>query len=165
VSILYAVFAYPLIYILPAYVANGAPVIFGGGKPLDFGKKLMGKRLFGDHKTIKGLLYGLASGFLLSLIISIFLPYMLVIGVLLTIGTHAGDLLSSFIKRRMNLKPGVNTPIMDQYLFFVVALIFAFPLGHMPSLYGILFLIILTGLLHRFTNILAHKAKLKDVPW
>jgi len=165
VSILYTVFAYPLIYILPAYVANGAPVIFGGGKPLDFGKKLMGKRLFGDHKTIKGLLYGLASGFLLSLIISLFLPYMLVIGVLLTIGTHAGDLLGSFIKRQMNVKPGVNIPIMDQYLFFVVALLFAFPFGHMPSLYGMLFIIILTGLLHRLTNILAHKAKLKDVPW
>lgn len=164
-SILYTVFAYPLIYILPAYVANGAPVIFGGGKPLDFGKKLMGKRLFGDHKTIKGLLYGLASGFLLSLIISLFLPYMLVIGVLLTIGTHAGDLLGSFIKRQMNVKPGVNIPIMDQYLFFVVALLFAFPFGHMPSLYGMLFIIILTGLLHRLTNILAHKAKLKDVPW
>lgn len=164
-SILYTVFAYPLIYILPAYVANGAPVIFGGGKPLDFGKKLMGKRLFGDHKTIKGLLYGLASGFLLSLIISLFLPYMLVIGVLLTIGTHAGDLLGSFIKRQMNLKPGVSIPIMDQYLFFVVALLFAFPFGHMPSLYGMLFIIILTGLLHRLTNILAHKAKLKDVPW
>ncbi|MGC9204956.1 MAG: CDP-2,3-bis-(O-geranylgeranyl)-sn-glycerol synthase [Candidatus Micrarchaeia archaeon] len=158
-------FAYPIIYILPAYVANGAPVIFGGGKPLDLGKKLFGKRIFGDHKTIKGLLAGLASGFIVSIVLSLFFPYMLAIGILLTVGTHIGDLLGSFIKRRIGAKPGVNIPIMDQYLFFVMALLFALPFGHLPSLYGLIFLVILTGILHRLTNIAAHKAKLKDVPW
>ncbi|MGC8710483.1 MAG: CDP-2,3-bis-(O-geranylgeranyl)-sn-glycerol synthase [Candidatus Micrarchaeia archaeon] len=163
--LLYTVFAYPIIYILPAYVANGAPVIFGGGKPLDLGKKLFGKRIFGDHKTIKGLLAGLASGFIVSIVLSLFFPYMLAIGILLTVGTHIGDLLGSFIKRRIGAKPGVNIPIMDQYLFFVMALLFALPFGHLPSLYGLIFLVILTGILHRLTNIAAHKAKLKDVPW
>ncbi len=90
---------------------------------------------------------------------------MLAIGILLTVGTHIGDLLGSFIKRRIGAKPGVNIPIMDQYLFFVMALLFALPFGHLPSLYGLIFLVILTGILHRLTNIAAHKAKLKDVPW
>ena len=54
--ILYIVVIYPLLYILPAYVANGAPVIFGGGTPLDFGRKLGGKPIFGNHKTIRGLI-------------------------------------------------------------------------------------------------------------
>ena len=40
---IYALFLYPIIYIFPAYAANGAPVLFGGGKPLDMKRKLMGK--------------------------------------------------------------------------------------------------------------------------
>ena len=36
-------FLYPIIYIFPAYAANGAPVLFGGGKPLDLGKKIKEK--------------------------------------------------------------------------------------------------------------------------
>jgi len=35
----------------------------------------------------------------------------------------------------------------------------------MPNLLGLLFIIVLTGILHKLTNIFAHKAKLKEVPW
>jgi len=43
-----------LYYIFPAYCANGAPVLFGGGRPIDGGKKLGdGKPIFGSHKTIR----------------------------------------------------------------------------------------------------------------
>ncbi len=156
---------YPILYILPAYVANGSPVIFGGGKPLDFNKRFGGKRIFGSHKTIRGLVAGLLSGFIIAGAESAFLPYMLAIGIMLSIGTHAGDLLGSFLKRRMNLASGISVPFMDQYLFLVFALLFALPFGHTPNAYGLLFLIVLTGLLHVFTNVGAHKLKLKEVPW
>jgi CDP-2,3-bis-(O-geranylgeranyl)-sn-glycerol synthase len=164
-SLLYSVIIYPIIYILPAYVANGSPVIFGGGKPLDFGKNFSGRRIFGPHKTIRGLAAGMLAGFIIAGAESAFLPYMLVIGIMLSIGTHAGDLLGSFVKRRLDLAAGMSVPLMDQYLFFIIALLFALPFGHMPSAYGILFLIVLTGLLHILTNMGAHKLKLKEVPW
>src|SRR5271157_2661677 len=116
---LYVFIIYPLLYILPAYVANGAPVIFGGGTPLDLGKKLGGKPIFGSHKTVRGLVFGLASGFAVALVESFFIKYLLLIGVMLSIGTHIGDLFGSFVKRRMGKKEGHNWAFFDQYLFLI----------------------------------------------
>jgi CDP-2,3-bis-(O-geranylgeranyl)-sn-glycerol synthase len=162
---LFQIFIYPILYILPAYVANGAPVIFGGGKPLDMNAKLFGKRIFGDHKTIKGTIAALVAGIIVGMLEYPFMAYMLEISVMLAIGAIVGDLLGSFIKRRFSFREGASLPIMDQYGFFLFALLFALPLGHLPSLYGIAFLVVLTGLLHIATNISAYKLKLKDVPW
>ncbi|MGC8478320.1 MAG: CDP-2,3-bis-(O-geranylgeranyl)-sn-glycerol synthase [Candidatus Micrarchaeia archaeon] len=161
----YNIVAYPVIYILPAYVANGAPVIFGGGKPLDMGKKLGGLRLFGDNKTIRGTAAALLSGIAVGVIEFPFFKYMLAISILLSAGTVFGDLLGSFLKRRIGLKPGAPFPVMDQYGFFIFAMLFAAPLGNYPSLYGILLLVALTGILHVLTNKGAHKLHLKKVPW
>lgn len=164
-SPLYSWIIYPVIYIFPAYVANGAPVIFGGGRPLDLGRKLFGKPIFGKHKTIRGTVLGILSGCLIGGIESAFIPYMLVVGILLSLGTHAGDLAGSFIKRRLGRKEGQSSVIMDQYMFLIFALLFALPAGHLPGILGILFLAILTGILHKSTNMVANKAKIKEVPW
>lgn len=168
-DLLYTFLLYPIIFILPAWVANGAPVIFGGGTPLDFGRKFMGKPIFGKHKTVRGTFSGIAAGIIVALLEYPFLSYMLLIGVMLSLGTIVGDLLGSFIKRRLALKESHDFPIMDQYLFFVVALLFAFPFAfpsnHFPNIVGIVVLVILTGVLHRLTNMLAYMAKIKKVPW
>lgn len=164
-SLVYAYFLYPIIYIFPAYAANGAPILFGGGRPLDAKRKIKGKRIFGDNKTIKGTASSLIAGTIIGLIEYPFFHYMLPIAILLTIGANVGDLVGSFIKRRMNFKSGSSLPIMDQYGFFVFAILFALPLGNLPDLYGMLFLVILTGIAHVATNIGANKLKLKRVPW
>ncbi|MEM3839178.1 MAG: CDP-archaeol synthase [Candidatus Micrarchaeaceae archaeon] len=159
---------YPIFYIWPAYVANGLPVIFGRGKnrlPLDLNKRLWGKPIFGAHKTVRGLAGGLACGIIMSAIESIFAPYMLAVGTALTVGTHIGDLAGSFAKRRMGSKPGTRMYLLDQYTFLAFALIVAYPLGHMPSALGIVFIILLTGILHPLTNFFAHRLKIKEVPW
>ncbi len=164
---LYSAVLYPIIFIFPAYAANGVPVIFGGRKPLDFGKSINGKRIFGDHKTVRGTASSMIAGIAAGAIEALFLPYMLLASVMLTIGANIGDLLGSFIKRRIGMKPGRSLPIMDQYGFFIFALIFAYPLSyaHFPDVYGIIFLILLTGALHVLTNRGAHKLRLKEVPW
>ncbi|MEM0201413.1 MAG: CDP-2,3-bis-(O-geranylgeranyl)-sn-glycerol synthase [Candidatus Micrarchaeaceae archaeon] len=164
-QILYSVILFPLLYIFPAYVANGSPVIFGGGTPIDFGKKFRGKPIFGKHKTIRGFVFGIASGIIIGAVESLAFPYMLVIGIALSFGTLFGDMLGSFIKRQLGHKEGKDVFLMDQYLFLIVALLFAYPLGNTPTIYGIIFIVILTGVLHKVTNLLAHKAKLKEVPW
>jgi len=155
------------LFILPAYVANGAPVIFGGGKPLDLGKSFRGKRIFGDHKTIRGLISGLLSGFIISLLESFIFPFMLVIGTAMSFGTHAGDLFGSFVKRRIGMKEGESFAVLDQYLFFIFALLFALPFGmsHFPDIWGLVFITVLTGILHLLTNRAAFKLNLKKVPW
>ncbi len=166
-SLLYQLILYPILYILPAYVANGAPVIFGRGKrrALDNGAKLWGKPIFGRHKTVRGLAGGIAAGVAVSAIESLFAPYMLVVGIALTLGTHAGDLLGSFAKRRIGAKEGARLFLLDQYSFLVLALLFALPFGHLPTAYGILFIIVLTGALHPLTNLAAHRLHIKEVPW
>ena len=46
-------------FILPAYVANASAKLIGGGIPVDFGKTWKdGKRILGDGKTWRGLLFG-----------------------------------------------------------------------------------------------------------
>ncbi len=168
-----------IILIFPAYVANAIPVVFGGGKPIDFGKNLWGKRVFGDSKTIRGALagfaFGAASGIAIAFVLApLFLPELGVaqkveIAVALSLGTIAGDLLGSFIKRRMGMKPGSQSLLLDQLPFLYTALFFAWLAWNgLPTALGIigfLFLTFLTVLLHVFFNILAHAFRLKKVPW
>ena len=164
---IYSLIIYPIIFILPAWIANGTPVIFGGvGVPLDFNKKLGGKPIFGRHKTLRGTASGILGGLIMTAIMYVFISYPPALGAALTIGAIAGDLAGSFIKRRLGIKEGRSVPIMDQYSFFVFALLFALPyLGSFPGYIGLLFITILTGVLHKLTNVLAHMARVKKVPW
>ncbi len=165
-DLLYMLLAYPIAYILPAWVANGTPVIFGAGKPIDGGRKFRGRPIFGKNKTRRGLVTGIIGGAIIGLVESSFLgAYMLPLGVVLAVGTLLGDLLGSFIKRRLGQEEGRNFAIPDAYLFLVVALAMAFPLGHRPTVWGLLVIVVLTGILHRATNIMAHKTRIKKVPW
>ncbi|MEM0094712.1 MAG: CDP-2,3-bis-(O-geranylgeranyl)-sn-glycerol synthase [Candidatus Micrarchaeaceae archaeon] len=164
-SIIYSILIYPIIYILPAYVANGAPVLFGGGRPIDGNKKLFGKPIFGKHKTIRGLIAGLLAGFVFAAIEGLFLPYMLAIGIFESVGTHVGDLLGSFVKRRLDIQPGTGVAILDQYTFLFFAVFLALPFGHLPDIYGLVFIVVFTGILHKLTNVGAYLLRLKKVPW
>ena len=160
-----------LYYILPAYCANGAPVIFGGGKPLDFGKKFLdGKPIFGSHKTIRGFISGLTIGTFVGLIQWIFganvvhLRVDAPLGFALSLGAMIGDLLGSFIKRRLNLKPGASLPIIHQMSFVVVALAFGY-LIEPPTPSEVIIILLLTGLLHLLTNRIAYHLRIKRTPW
>ncbi|MCL4380831.1 MAG: CDP-2,3-bis-(O-geranylgeranyl)-sn-glycerol synthase [Candidatus Marsarchaeota archaeon] len=166
-NFIYSIIIYPVIFILPAYVANGAPVIFGGGAPIDFNRKFMGKRVFGDHKTVRGTVSGILAGLAIGIVEYPFFHYMLPVSLFLVIGVTFGDLLGSFIKRRVNMHSGRSFPVLDQYGFLIFALLFSYPVAraNFPTLYGILFLILLTGISHIMTNKGAHRLKLKEVPW
>jgi CDP-2,3-bis-(O-geranylgeranyl)-sn-glycerol synthase len=162
---LYLIIIYPLVYILPAYAANGAPVIFGGGRPLDLRKRFRKKRIFGNSKSIRGAIAGIIAGMAVGIAESQVFPYLLYVSIALSMGAIFGDLLGSFIKRQAGMKPGTTVPFLDQYGFFIFALLFALPLGNLPTLYGFLFLLLLTGPLHLIANICANALRLKKVPW
>ncbi|MCL4389159.1 MAG: CDP-2,3-bis-(O-geranylgeranyl)-sn-glycerol synthase [Candidatus Marsarchaeota archaeon] len=161
----YSIIIYPILYILPAEVANSAPLIFGGGPPLDLGRKLHGRRIFGDHKTIRGTIAGIVAGIVMGLIEYPFIPYMLAISVFMAVGAMFGDVLGSFVKRRIGLRPGKDMPWLDQYGFFVFAILFAAWLGHLPDIYGLIFIAIGNGLFHVTANRVAYILRLKMVPW
>ncbi len=164
-DLLYVLLLYPIIFILPAWIANGTPVIFGGGAPLDFNRKLGGKPIFGRHKTLRGTASGLAGGLVIAALEYVFFSLPLELGVALVIGAIAGDLIGSFLKRRIGFKEGANVLLLDQYSFFVVAILFSLPFGGLPNYIGIVVIVILTGILHKGTNVLAHRARIKSVPW
>ena len=98
-------------------LANGTPVIakriFGGrfAYPLDGGLTFLDRRpLFGSSKTIRGVLVSIvittASAPLVGL-----QPKT---GALLAAIAMAGDLFSSFVKRRLNLRPSSRVLGLDQ---------------------------------------------------
>jgi CDP-2,3-bis-(O-geranylgeranyl)-sn-glycerol synthase len=146
---------------LPAYIANATPVVLSGGGPLDRGRNWIdGKPLFGDHKTLRGTVSGLAAGFLIGLAQGSPLR-----GALLSIGAIGGDLIVSFFKRRMNLEPGALLPIADQMGFIILAVIlvgFTEPVPRWDQAVGIL---VATLPIHYLSNLLAWGLKLKSNPW
>lgn len=164
-----------IVYAFPAYLANSAPVLFGGGAPVDFGALwLDGRRVFGKSKTLTGLVSGIAAGSACGLVLagifpSLFLPQFsfqekVFVAFLLACGTMAGDLAGSFIKRRLNLAPGEPFFITDQLLFLVFALAFA-SVVFLPPVSDIILLFLVTFFLHISFNIIAHRLNLKRVPW
>ena len=111
-------------YILPSYVANMTPVIFGGGRPLDLNKKFIdGRRILGDHKTIRGFISGLITGTLVGCMQGRPLT-----GFLLSLGTMVGDSFGSFVKRRMGIEAGGSAPLLDQEGFLIFSILFTYPL-------------------------------------
>ncbi|MFA5412810.1 MAG: CDP-2,3-bis-(O-geranylgeranyl)-sn-glycerol synthase [Candidatus Micrarchaeia archaeon] len=163
-----------LIFIIPCYIANAAPVLLGGGQPLDFGASFSdGRRIFGNAKTVRGFVGGVAAGTVAggTLALYFFLPVFtsaweqFLSGFLLSLGALVGDALGSFVKRRAGIGPG-KPFFLDQLGFIVVGLLLAYPVAHaLYSPEGVIFLLVLSWLLHIVTNAAANRFGLKSVPW
>ena len=152
--------------IFPAYCANAAPVLVGGGLPLDFGKNFVdGRRVFGKNKTFRGFFFGLAIGVLVGIVEYALFGYPLLLSFLSPLGALLGDLGGAFLKRRLNIAPGGLLPVVDQVDFVVGALLFSLPLATKPSLELAVTVLLVTPPIHLFTNFLAYKLKLKSNPW
>jgi CDP-2,3-bis-(O-geranylgeranyl)-sn-glycerol synthase len=168
--------------LLPAYTPNNFAVLFGGGKPLDFGKRFIdGKRILGDGKTIRGFVFGVLGGVFtahiqllienvlkLPLYSSIDYTEFIQLVFLLSFGTMLGDSIGSFVKRRFGFERGKSFPVIDQLTFLTIA----FLLASLCKAFHVLFTIdvivlglILTPFLHLMVNVLAYKLNLKDVWW
>ncbi|MFH0973909.1 MAG: CDP-2,3-bis-(O-geranylgeranyl)-sn-glycerol synthase [Candidatus Micrarchaeota archaeon] len=169
-----------IIFIIPAYIANSAPVVFGGGDALDGGRVFSDKRpVFGSSKTLRGFLAGVAFGALAGVCLALFagsfyFPSLdnagkIFLATALSLGAMLGDLAGSFAKRRLAMRPGAPSLFLDQLPFFLGALALgalAWPgLPQALGIDGFLVLAFLTVLLHAFFNFLANKAGLKKVPW
>src|SRR5438093_10643253 len=95
-----------LLFIGPAYVANAAPLVFGGRTPLDGGRKFLdGQPIFGSHKTVRGLVAGIIAGSVLGAVDSLFDPGLILAGFMISLGAVLGDLLSVVVERRLKVQP------------------------------------------------------------
>ena len=161
-----------LVFILPCYVANAVPVLLGGGAPLDFGAKWSdGRRVLGDTKTARGFVSGVAAGTLAGGLLVFAYPLemgataQLFSAFALALGALVGDAVGSFIKRRMDVGEG-KPFLLDQIGFVIVGLVFAYPFAsYFYSAEIVVFIVVLSYLLHIVTNGLANRLGLKAVPW
>lgn len=171
-------------FMLPAYVANMLPQIFARFKlleflniPVDFDSKIGEQTVFGRHKTWRGIIVGV-----LGAILTIYLQKSLenkafflqislldyvslngvISGLLFGAGALLGDIVKSFVKRRINIAPGKSMPIFDQLDFVIGALIFM-SLIYVPPFWNIVIILILSPILHLIVNIIAYFLKLKKV--
>jgi CDP-2,3-bis-(O-geranylgeranyl)-sn-glycerol synthase len=162
-------------FMLPAFIANMAPVFSSKAKfmqvPLDEGKKLGKHRLLGDHKTVGGLLFGVVFGMFVMILqialrdvaffksISLFYyePRLatLLLGFMLMSGALLGDLVKSFFKRRVNIQPGKPWIPFDQ-LDFVFGSLALGALIFFPGwkLAGII--LVVSFVLHILTNVIGY---------
>ncbi|RLA53707.1 MAG: CDP-archaeol synthase [Gammaproteobacteria bacterium] len=108
---------------------NGAPVLLArvfqshGAQPLDLGRQLYdGRPILGSSKTWRGLAAALVTSSVLSMLFGYGTWFGLIFGVLVM----TGDLISSFIKRRIGLAPSDQCMGLDQL-----------PESFIPSVYAV----------------------------
>jgi len=162
---------------MPAYFANMAPVIAKKwfkklAVPIDFDKNI-----FGKNKTFRGLIFGI----LFAIVIAYFqfLLYKLnffgnlsfidysnwfIIGFLFGFGALFGDLIESFIKRRLNIKPGERFVPWDQLDFVIGALVLVGILVNITWM-RIFFIAIISIIGHILVNHAAYYLRIRKEKW
>ncbi len=133
---------------LPAIFANSMPVVASRfswfpmlDSPLDRGKLWRNRALFGEHKTVRGIVVGVASAAsmgalqyslrnrtwvqFISLISFQSFWSTVAFALLLGAGALAADALKSLIKRQCDIRPGKSWPPYDQIDFVIGVLLAA----------------------------------------
>lgn len=130
--------------------------------PVDLGRSFRGRRLFGAHKTFRGLLAGALTGALilaaqaaaeqrLQLLSELSLLHLtgasaLSGGALLGLGALIGDLVKSFVKRQAGIEPGRPWVPWDQIDWILGTLAAARILAPIPVAVLLLALVLGLGL-------------------
>jgi len=175
-----------LYFFLPAYFSNMTPPLMKKANlfnfldvEVDFGKRFLGKPIFGKHKSWRGVIFGVIFGMLvaglqlwlyqfpavqkISLVdyqkINVWL-----FGFLIPAGAVFGDLLFAFIKRRLKLEPGAKFIPFDQTNYVIGVALFLTPYLKINILVWIT-LFILTFLLHIIANRLGYCLGLHKNLW
>lgn len=137
-----SVLVFAFLVFLPVGLANMAPVIASRlplikywNTPLDMGKHYKGNRVFGDHKTWRGLISGvlaaMLAGFALHALSGVFESNSLALVLAATgsagFGALAGDAVESFFKRRRSVDSGSKWFPFDQIDYIIGGLVFYYP--------------------------------------
>ena len=173
-------------FFLPAGFGNIAPIIAAKIQtlqiysfPLDFNKKFHKKRIFGNHKTIRGLIAGIGIG-ILTAYIQVFLYNHLqfikdisivdynkinplLFGFLASFGALFGDAVKSFFKRQLNIPSGKSWFPADQIDYILGGILFTSIYIRLSlKLYILLFVI--WFFLHPLSTFIGWLLRLKDEP-
>jgi len=159
-------------FLLPAGVANMAAGVSGKlmpnfNSPLDLNLKIRNKRIFGDHKTVRGVLFGVVFGLITYLLqlylipkdpffqtISIFnYQSKIILGLIFPLGALLGDATKSFFKRQLSIPPGKPWFPFDQIDWLLGSLLFSYFFIKFSLVFA-LSVIVVGLILHLLTKIL-----------
>jgi CDP-2,3-bis-(O-geranylgeranyl)-sn-glycerol synthase len=178
---------FALWFFLPAGIANMVPIIAAKAPglrtwnaPIDLGRSYRGKRIFGSHKTWRGLAVGIVAGTIVLAIQQYLvgevawiadwtsqvdyqaLPTLLM-GPLFAIGALGGDAIESFFKRQRGIQPGKGWFPFDQTDYIIGGAIATMPFVSLSLLqYG--WLLVLWLLVHVLATIVGYYTGFKDSP-
>jgi CDP-2,3-bis-(O-geranylgeranyl)-sn-glycerol synthase len=120
-----------LYFFLPAGIGNIMPVLV---KKLPFFNNPIYAKWFGMNKTWRGFIFWIIGALIAVSIQRLigwdlsFFSYttsnFLIVGLLLGLGSFFGDLIESFAKRRLKIKPGKDLFFWDQIDFIIGGLVF-----------------------------------------
>ena len=171
-------------FFMPVGVANMAPVLMKHrwlklAVPMDGGRHLWGKPLFGSHKTWRGLIVAIIFGeltFLLEYFLVQNLPslhwlpvypyeyFPLWFGGLMGAAAILADLLKSFFKRRIGIAPGASWFPFDQIDLWVGGLLVTNLFYHVDALTWVIVLSVGISV-HILVNRIGYHLGLKSTPW
>jgi len=172
-----------LYFMLPAYIANMAPVLVRRFNvfniPIDAGRKAKdGRPVFGTNKTWRGVIAAVIFGtsifalqqrlyvipFWKGISIINYPIHPAMLGFALSFGAILGDLVESYFKRRINIPSGKPWIPFDQVDFVFGALVFSM-LYYVAPLWVWGVAIVISPLLHIITNHIAYYLKIRKQKW
>lgn len=143
-----------LLYVVKKYVPEFKYLNY----PLDLRLSFRGERLIGDSVNIIGLVFSLAIS------LAVYSATQTAIWASIPVLVYAGNMLGSFIKRRMHIKSGEFLPIADHGDYMLLLGIVFVSLHYIDTLFAVL-AILLTYLLHPLACLVAYKLGLREHPY
>ena len=163
-----------LYFFLPAYLANLTPPLL---KKVPFLNYSISEKYFGKNKTWRGLTVAILVGTLVfwmqkisytngftKLALIDYNGFSVLFGFLLGTGAILGDLIESYFKRKIGIKPGESWKPYDQLDFVIGALFLSF-FVYVPKAEVVLILLIVSPLLHILFNLLGYWLKINKGRW
>ncbi len=161
--------------------ANNLPVVNRYNYPLDSFKTYRDKRIFGSHKTVRGLISGVVAAAMIALLqLWLFSSFgwahtlaqgvdyssirIVFMGAAMGLGAIVGDAVKSFFKRQVGVQPGTSWVPFDQIDFIIGGLLLS-ALFVQLSLSTYLTIFVITALLHPVMNVLGWLLHLKSKPF
>ncbi len=159
--------------LIPAYFANMAPVF--SNKLFGFKANPINEKLFGANKTYRGFISGILSAMIIIYLQSALYSFeffnsislldyyninLLLYGFFFGFGALFGDLIKSFIKRRINIKSGAPFIPFDQIDYTLGAFIILSPLYF--DIFVFLIGISLSFFLNILVNYIGYKLKFRE---
>jgi CDP-2,3-bis-(O-geranylgeranyl)-sn-glycerol synthase len=178
---------FALWFFLPAGMANMMPIPIAAlpwlkrlNAPIDFGRTFRGKRVFGSHKTWRGLVTGIVFGTFTLWLQQLLVAHsgwlqtwtarvdyaqlsVLLLGPLFALGALGGDAIESFFKRQVGIPPGQGWFPFDQTDYIIGAVAVSIPFVSLGLLQYLL-LILIWFVISAVASVIGYLLGLKERP-